>query len=159
MKSKFIAAALALSSFAMFGSPAVAQDPQDQEECPLSIPEVFDNVWQGLDAYKVQDYVEAEKWLSRAAEQGNNEYAQFYLGLMYGNGLGVPQNDAEAVKWLRLAAEGGLPDAQCTLGVAYARGMWVPQNAAEAEKWLSRAAAAGWSEFVTRRFPNMTPKQ
>jgi len=143
MKSKFIAAALALSSFAMFGSPAVAQDPQDQEECPLSIPEVFDNVWQGLDAYKVQDYVEAEKWLSRAAEQGNNEYAQFYLGLMYGNGLGVPQNDAEAVKWCRLAAEQGHNQAQYHLGLAYANGTGIPQNAAEAEKWFRLAAEHG----------------
>jgi TPR repeat protein len=38
------------------------------------------------------------------AEQGDAE-AQYYLGLMYDRGQGVPQDHAEAVKWLRRAAE------------------------------------------------------
>lgn len=37
------------------------------------------------------------------ADQGNAE-AQNNLGMMYGLGKGVPQDDAEAVKWLRKAA-------------------------------------------------------
>jgi TPR repeat protein len=179
MKSKFIAAALALSSFAMFGSPAVAQEDAyahglaaleqgvqvpELEDCPLEQLSygADDNVLQGLAFYAASDFLDAEKFFRLAAEQGNNEYAQFYLGVMYGNGQGVAQSDAEAVKWIRLAVEqGGLPEAMCTLGVAYAKGIWVPQNAAEAEKWLSRAADVGnpWTEFVTRQFPNMTPKQ
>jgi hypothetical protein len=47
MKTKFIAAALALSSFAMFGSPAVAQE---------------DAASKGHAAYDEGDYVEAVKW-------------------------------------------------------------------------------------------------
>ena len=42
----------------------------------------------------------------RLAEQGD-VYAQTVLGLMYARGEGVPENDAEAVKWYRLAAEQG----------------------------------------------------
>ena len=35
---------------------------------------------------------------------------------MYENGKGVPQDDAEAVKWYRMAAEQGDADAQFNLG-------------------------------------------
>ena len=58
--------------------------------------------------------------------------AQYNLGVMYENGRGVPQNDAEAVKWYRKAAEQGLASAQNNLGVMYANGEGVPQNDAEA---------------------------
>tara|TARA_B100000809_G_scaffold144074_1_gene141637 strand:+ start:42 stop:566 length:525 start_codon:yes stop_codon:yes gene_type:complete len=42
----------------------------------------------------------------KAAEQGD-AVAQFSLGVMYYKGHGVPENDAEAVKWYRKAAEQG----------------------------------------------------
>ena len=48
-----------------------------------------------------------------AAEQGFAT-AQYNLGIMYANGEGVPQDDAEAVKWSRLAAEQGYASAQFT---------------------------------------------
>ena len=50
-----------------------------------------------------------------AAEQGNAN-AQFNLGLMYANGEGVPEDDAEAVRWYRLAAEQGNANAQSISG-------------------------------------------
>ena len=40
----------------------------------------------------------------RSAEQGDAE-AQFSLGRMYDEGEGVAEDDAEAVRWYRLAAE------------------------------------------------------
>jgi hypothetical protein len=40
----------------------------------------------------------------------------------------VPQDDEEAVKWFRLAAEQGDADAQYNLGVAYANGQGAPQD-------------------------------
>ena len=46
------------------------------------------------------------RWYRLAAEQGNAT-AQFYLGVMYTNGAGVPKDDGEAVRWYRLAAEQG----------------------------------------------------
>jgi TPR repeat protein len=76
------------------------------------------------------------------AEQGDAD-AQFNLGLMYANGDGVPQNDAESAKWFRLAAEQGDAPAQSTLGVMYANGEGVPQNHAEAVKWHRLAAEQG----------------
>ena len=53
-----------------------------------------------------------------AAEQGDAG-AQLGLGLMYRDGRGVPQDDAEAVRWFRLAAEQGLTGAQSLLGFMY----------------------------------------
>jgi len=75
----------------------------------------------------------------RLAEQGNAP-AQYNLGVIYGDGLGVPQDYAEAVKWLRMAAEQGLAEGQVNLGVRYAKGEGVPQDYAEAMKWYRRAA-------------------
>ncbi len=42
----------------------------------------------------------------KKAETGDAN-AQFNLGVMYDNGMGVPKDDAEAAKWYRLAAEQG----------------------------------------------------
>ena len=42
--------------------------------------------------------------LRRIAEQGHVA-TQFVLGFMYANGDGVPQDDTEAVKWYRKAAD------------------------------------------------------
>ena len=42
------------------------------------------------------------------AEQGDAE-AQYNLGLMYSNGVGIAPDDAEAMHWFRLAAEQASP--------------------------------------------------
>ena len=49
-----------------------------------------------------QDYVEAERWHRRAAEQGD-PYAQASLGILLRFGKGVAQDDVEAYKWFYLA--------------------------------------------------------
>ena len=46
--------------------------------------------------------------------------AQSFLGDMYGDGLGVAKDEAEAVKWYRKAADQGYATAQFNLGVIYA---------------------------------------
>jgi TPR repeat protein len=55
----------------------------------------------------------------------------------------VPQDYAEALRWLRLSAAQGLDHAQYNLGVMYAEGHGVPQNHAEALKLYRLAAAQG----------------
>ena len=81
----------------------------------------------------------------QAAEQGDAT-AQFNLGNMYANGEGVPQDDAEAVRWYRLAAEQGLASAQLNLGVMYATGDGVPEDKAETVQWYRQAAEQGLTE-------------
>jgi len=62
---------------------------------------------------------------------------------MHQNGLGVPQDDTEAVKWYRKAAMQGVASAQYNLGFMYLNAQGVPQNYAEAEKWYRKAAEQG----------------
>jgi TPR repeat protein len=50
-----------------------------------------------------RNYDEALRWLQRAVEH-DERYAESHLGEMYKNGLGVPQDDVEAVKWFRRSA-------------------------------------------------------
>ena len=80
--------------------------------------------------------------LTRCAELGD-AYAQHYLGLKYGAGQGVPKDDAEAVRWYRLAAEQGNAGAQSSLGWMYANGVGVPEDDAEAARWYRLAAEQG----------------
>ncbi|MGB7631437.1 MAG: tetratricopeptide repeat protein [Candidatus Deferrimicrobium sp.] len=100
-----------------------------------------------------RDYAEALKWYRRAAEQGNakalkwyrkaaeqgNAEAQFNLGLMYDERLGVPQDYAEAVKWYRKAAEQGFAEAQTNLGIMYFTGQGVPKDDVLAHMWFHLA--------------------
>ena len=78
----------------------------------------------------------------QAAEQGDAE-AQYNLGVICNNGEGVPQDDAEAVRWFRLAAEQGYAKAQVELGYRYRWGLGVPSDDAEAGRWLRLAAEQG----------------
>ena len=59
------------------------------------------------------------------------------------NGQGVPQDDAEAVRWYRLAANQGNADAQGNLGAMLLNGQGVPQDHAEAIRWFRAAADQG----------------
>ncbi|HAQ69538.1 MAG TPA: hypothetical protein DCR48_01050, partial [Flavobacteriales bacterium] len=80
--------------------------------------------------------------IKAAAEQGIAE-SQYNLGVMYGNGLGVPKDDAVAVKWYTKAAEQGLARAQYNLAVKYDNGTGVPEDDAVAVKWYTKAAEQG----------------
>ena len=118
----------ALAVLLLLVTPASAQDFQ-----------------KGLEATKRGDYTAALREFRPLAEQGN-AIAQFNLGILYGNGQGVPQDYAEAAKWYRLAAEQGLAEAQYNLGVSYDIGPGVPQDYAEAAKWYRLAAEQGLAE-------------
>ncbi len=65
---------------------------------------------------------------------------------MYSLGKGVPQDDAEADRWYRRAAEQGLAIAQYNLGLKYDIGAGVPQDGAEAARWHRRAAEQGLAD-------------
>ena len=71
--------------------------------------------------------------------------AQYDLGLKYDTGEGVPEDDAEAVRWYRMAAEQGYAPAQYDLGLMYANGAGVPENYVRAYAWLNLAAAQGYA--------------
>ena len=81
--------------------------------------------------------------LTMALAKQGEAYAQYNLGVMYDNGMGVPENDAEAVKWYRKAADQGDADAQFNLGVMYDNGIGVPENSIRAYVWWSMAKTQG----------------
>ena len=93
----------------------------------------------GYDAYQAGDYATALQEWRPLADQGIAE-VQYNLGLIYGNGHGVPQDHAEAVKWYRLAADQGYVSAQHNLGLMYVMGQGVVQDFAEAVRWYRLAA-------------------
>ncbi len=96
----------------------------------------------GYESYRQGDYAAARQtWLS-AADYGN-DYAQTMLGFMYDQGLGVPRDSREALRWFEMAAEQGNVTAQTNLGVLYYEGRGVPQDSRQALEWLLQGAEQG----------------
>ena len=75
----------------------------------------------------------------------NDKNPSVYLeiGILYLEGERVKQNDAEAVKWFRKAAEQGDVEAQTILGACYYSGSGVEQDYAKAVEWCRKAAEQG----------------
>ena len=96
-----------------------------------------------------------------AAEHGHAT-AQSNLGLRYGRGEGIAQDDKEAVRWYRLASEQGQARAQSNLGHMYEGGNAVPQDYVQAHKWYNLAGANGLEDARENRdivAKQMTPEQ
>ena len=62
---------------------------------------------------------------------------------------GSPEDDAEAVRWFRMAAEQGHAEAQFNLGLMYAEGRGVPEDHAAAVDWYRMAAKQGHAGAMT----------
>ena len=60
------------------------------------------------------------------------------------------EDEAEAVRWYRMATEQGHADAQSALGLMYANGRGVLKDATLAHMWLNIAGANG-SEIARKR--------
>ena len=124
MKIIAIAAAI-VGALVMLVQPVVAQDSQ-----------------KGAEALERGDYATVLREFEALGEQGVAD-AQNSLDFMYENGQGVTQDDAQSVKWLRLAAEQGYASAQNNLGLMYAKGRGVTQDYVQAHMWFNLAAALG----------------
>jgi TPR repeat protein len=80
---------------------------------------------------------------TKARAEAGDASAQYNLGLMYANGIGVARNDQVAAIFYRLAASQGISDAQVILGFMYRDGRGVAKNNSRAYVWFSVAAAQG----------------
>ena len=76
------------------------------------------------------------------AEQGDVA-AQFYVGILYLVGKGVPQSYEMAFRWLRNPAAHGSAMAQYILADLYYRAQGVRRDYVQAYVWASLAAAQG----------------
>ncbi len=79
----------------------------------------------------------------RERAEGGEVSAQAELGRRYYVGEGVRQDDAEAVRWTRLAAEQGHAPAQYSLGLLHYRGRGVAGDDRAAARWYRAAAEQG----------------
>jgi len=77
--------------------------------------------------------------LQEKALQGDAQ-AAFELGEMHASGVGMPENNTEAVRWYRIAAEKGNSKAQSLIGTAYHRGIGLAVDDVQAIQWLSKAS-------------------
>jgi hypothetical protein len=86
-----------------------------------------------------QDDVRAADWYRRAAQLGRPE-AQFFLGMLYHLGRGVPQNDRLAHVWCEIALTGGITAGLDCRDAASARmtGPEIRQAYRTAADWLER---------------------
>ena len=105
------------------------------------------------------DVAESARLLRQAAELGDAD-AQCDLGDAYSGLFELceavgGQNEKEAFRWYKLAAEQGHATAQRNLGYCYFRGEGVPKDKKEAAKWWKSAAEQG-DEDVKSQFDGVT---
>lgn len=84
-------------------------------------------------------------WVEQA--QTGNPRAQYNLARMYLWGmpdLGVPQNDIQAYKWFKMAADQGYAPAEYEVGTALLQGRGVPANRELGRAWIQKANAKGY---------------
>ena len=84
------------------------------------------------------DFEETKK----LAELGDSK-SQYFLGLMYNAGEGVPQDYNKSVYWYAKSAEQGDSKEQYNLGIKYSNGKGVPQDYKKAVFWYTKSAEQG----------------
>ena len=111
----------------------------------LAREEMEPRLQKGVTAYQRNDYQTALKEFKPLAAKGD-AMAQFYLGRMYMQGLGIQPDYNKAIVLTRKAAQHGVPEAQDLLGFLYYYGLGVKQDYKEAASWIRKAADYGISE-------------
>jgi len=85
---------------------------------------------------------EALRWIRSAADQRHPE-AEHALGLLHGQGRGVPQDYGQAVYWYTRAARQGVVGAQDLMCMSYSLGRGVATDRVRAYAWCDIAVANG----------------
>lgn len=106
--------------------------------------------------YEQGDYAAAHQEFSRLAAR-NNGGAQYYLGLMYDQGLGVTENPDLARNWYVLAARNGYADAQYKVGSMNEFGHLVLRDPNAALIWYRESASQG-HRLAARRVEELERK-
>jgi hypothetical protein len=105
-----------------------------------------DELGRGIAALEAGNAKEALAILQPLADRGNAD-AQLRLALMYYNGHGVKENEAQAVELLRRSAKSGNVEAMYQLGNVFTFGQqaagMVDDADLEAARWYHQAALAG----------------
>lgn len=106
---------------------------------PVMAELAIDDFERGLAAIEMGNPARAHQLWLPLAEAGNPN-AQFGLGMLFMDGMGVAQDFDEAVYWLFKSADQDFPPAQYHLGKVYERGIGVQPDIKRAIHWWERAA-------------------
>lgn len=95
----------------------------------------------GETAYSAGDFDTAAREFQSLAQAGD-AVGQYYLGLLYEEGQGLPQDYEQAVHWYKKAVAQGNVDASYALGQLFSKGKHVPRDLTRAYLWFDLAANA-----------------
>ncbi len=104
--------------------------------------QAFDCLERATDRIKSGDEAAAVEAVERGVRQGDAR-CKFILGMWSLSGAKEEQNPDEGLRWLRAAANDGLPIAQSCLGLLYASGLVVEQDEQRAARLYRKAAEYG----------------
>lgn len=123
---------------------------------PKSVADIEDKAFSG-DAYAQHDlaaiytaghggikvnYAKAASWFEESAHNGSSN-AQYNLGVLYHQGLGVKKDTAKAIELYRVASANHHPEALYNLAIAYVEGVGVEYNPQIAAVYFEQSAAGG----------------
>jgi TPR repeat protein len=110
-------------------------------------------------AYIEFRFEEAARLFMELAQEGDHR-GQSFMGRMYGQGLGVPQDARESLLWYQAAAEQGNGYSANQMALAYLAGRGVPRDPVRAEMWFTIAIQRGfgWADRVKLE-QNLTREQ
>ncbi|HUZ91409.1 MAG TPA: tetratricopeptide repeat protein [Methylocella sp.] len=111
----------------------------------FATPASADRLHDGIRAFVTHNYVKAATIFTELAPHGN-PIAQTYLGYMYANGKGVPQDFFVSAGWYRCASQQGVARAQYQLGLMYDKAQGVPQDYVKAYALVNLAVAKAGPE-------------
>lgn len=109
-------------------------------------------------AFAQKDYVTTLSIAKRLAEAGNVQ-AQIALWVLYGDGLGIPENEELEVYWMRKAAQQGDEISMEFLDRKYSSGKGgAPKHAGyERDVWIRRMANQG--DLAAQRYIDKAKKR
>ncbi|HXT65671.1 MAG TPA: tetratricopeptide repeat protein [Nitrospiraceae bacterium] len=108
----------------------------------LVVPPAWADFQAGMDAKNRGDFAKALREWRPLADEGDAR-AQFYLGMLYENGDGVPEDYGKAREWYEKSAAQGDANAQFYLGLMCAFGRGTSLDLVQAHMWYSLAAGNG----------------
>ena len=109
---------------------------------------------EGVELLEINDAIGALKAFNKASQRGNHE-AQYRIGLMYRDGVGISKDDKEAAYWFRKAASNGHVESEYEIGLCFLQGRGVLQDMRVGAEWLWRAADNGHARsalYVARMY-------
>jgi uncharacterized protein len=115
-------------------APAAMTAPQSAENGPGDL---------AYGAYQRGYYLTAFQEATKRVNDKGDPKAMTLLAELYANGFGVPNNDDEAAKWFKLAAERGDREAMFELAMFRLGGRGGSRDSTEATRLLAEAAKLG----------------